>query len=56
MFWCAGQYSYPRNPKVTAECRDLLDKIFVVTPKQRITLAGIQVCHRVARVRAWFRV
>lgn len=39
----AGTYSYPRNPKVTAECRDLLDKIFVVTPKERITLLGIQV-------------
>ena len=39
----AGTYSYPRSPKVTAECRDLLDKIFVVTPKERITLLGIQV-------------
>ena len=28
---------------MTAECRDLLDKIFVVTPKERITLLGIQV-------------
>lgn len=41
--WRAGQYSYPRSPKVTAECRDLLDRIFKITPKERITLAGIQV-------------
>ena len=33
---------------MTAECRDLLDKIFVVNPKERITLAGIQVPHRLA--------
>jgi hypothetical protein len=36
------KYSFPMHLKITHECRDLFNKIFVVDPSQRITIAGIK--------------
>ena len=39
----AADYGHPKDRKLSDELMDLLDRIFVVDPEQRITLAGIQV-------------
>ena len=54
MLLVAGQLSYPRKPKVTAEFKDLLARILVVDPQRRITLSGIQVQCSVGRCHGQF--
>ena len=39
---CAADYGHPKDRKLSGDLLDLLDRIFVVDPEQRITLAGIQ--------------
>lgn len=38
---CSGTYSIPAHVRLSPECTDLLARIFVVDPTQRITLAQI---------------
>ena len=38
---CAGQYEFPAHKPISSECKDLLSKIFVADPGQRITVQGI---------------
>ena len=40
---CAADYGRPHDRKLSDDVVDLLDRIFVVDPEQRIALAGIQV-------------
>ncbi len=40
--WCAADYGHPKDRKLSGEVMDLLNRIFVADPEQRITLAGIQ--------------
>lgn len=45
-FCCrAADYGHPEDRKLSGDVMDLLNRIFVVDPEQRITLAGIQVCN-----------
>jgi hypothetical protein len=37
-----GDYQIPSGAKVSAECRDLLAKVLTVSPRNRITVQGIQ--------------
>ena len=39
---CAAKYHIPSRIRLSEECVDLLRRIFVVDPRQRITLRGIQ--------------
>ena len=39
----AADYGHPKDRKLSDDLVDLLNRIFVVDPEQRITLAGIQV-------------
>lgn len=39
----AGQYEWPKEKPLSAECKDLLSKIFVADPAARISIAQIQV-------------
>ena len=36
------RYSWPSNLQLTQECMDMMNKIFVSSPEQRINIAGIQ--------------
>ena len=36
------EYEFPSNVQISRECSDLLQRIFVADPSQRITIAGIQ--------------
>lgn len=36
------EYEFPANVQISRECSDLLERIFVADPSQRITIAGIQ--------------
>ena len=36
------KYSWPSNLHLTRECVDMMNKIFVSNPAQRINIAGIQ--------------
>lgn len=38
---CTAEYHYPPHKPVSDACKDLLSKIFVVNPEQRITISGI---------------
>ncbi len=39
----AGQYEWPKDKPLSAECKDLMSKIFVADPAARISIAQIQV-------------
>ena len=43
----AADYEWPSSKRVSKECKDLVSKILVADPKQRIAIAEIQVgeCH-----------
>ncbi|GLC36523.1 Serine/threonine-protein kinase sapk10 [Pleodorina starrii] len=36
------QFSFPPNLQISAECQDLISRIFVANPAQRITIGGIR--------------
>jgi serine/threonine protein kinase len=36
-------YQIPRTPRVSEECKDLIRKLLVADPKQRLTIPQIQV-------------
>ena len=35
---CAGKYKYPKNCDLTDDCKDLIQKMLTVDPKERITI------------------
>ena len=35
---CAGKYKYPNNCDLTDDCKDLIQKMLTVDPKERITI------------------
>ena len=42
LLWLAVDYVWPDDSDVSAECKDLVSKILVASPAQRISIASIQ--------------